>query len=146
MCYQKHKKQKYTKSWLDDVDANIYLSKRRYTFIDREDTVVGAKVELPLEMKDSNDLIKLNQHILNVKLKSEEVLLQKRVHYFYTKFLTDTDEIKDRLSKLDGFLVDSDLKKAEELEIEQDIWRYRCEALKDLFWLQFLTGANIISR
>jgi len=142
----KIKKQQYTKSWLDDVDANIYLSKRRYTFIDREDTVVGAKVELPLEMKDSNDLIKLNQHILNVKLKSEEVLLQKRVHYFYTKFLTDIFEIKDGLSKLDGFLVDSDLKKAEELEIEQDIWRYRCEALKDLFWLQFLTGANIISR
>jgi len=142
----KIKKQKYTKSWVDDVDANIYLSKRRYTFIDREDTVVGAQVELPLEAKDTNKIIELNQHILKVKLKSEEVLLQKRVHHIYTKFLNDIDEIKDRLSKLDGFIADSDLKKAQKLEIKQDLWRYRCEALKDLFWLQFLTSANIISR
>jgi len=142
----KIKKQKYTKSWVDDVDAHIYLSKRRYTFIDREDTVVGAQVELPLEAKDTNKIIELNQHILKVKLKSEEVLLQKRVHHIYTKFLNDIDEIKYRLSKLDGFIADSDLKKAQKLEIKQDLWRYRCEALKDLFWLQFLTSANIISR
>ena len=142
----KIKKQKYTKSWVDDIDAHIYLSKRRYTFIDREDTVVGAQVELPLEAKDTNKIIELNQHILKVKLKSEEVLLQKRVHHIYTKFLNDIDEIKYRLSKLDGFIADSDLKKAQKLETKQDLWGYRCEALKDLFWLQFLTSANIISR
>jgi len=139
----KIKKEDYISTWADDVEANIYLSKRRYTFIDREDSIVGAKVKIPLELKESSDLVKLNRHILSLKLKSEEALLEKKIHHFYVNFLTHTKEIRDLLSKLEKFTPLDDLQKAQKIEIEQNIWSFRVAALKDLLQLQFLTGIKL---
>lgn len=98
---------------------------------------------LPLELKKSDELARLNQHVLKLKIKSQEVLLEKKIHYFYTNFLTNLDEIKDKKGELQDFSASSDLEKAQKLEIKQNIWALRCEALKNLLHLQYETGVKL---
>ena len=154
-------------SWKDRIKADIFVDQKRYTSIPRDDTLAGFQVSVPIELHHpSDELSSIKLQTFKLREKSYKALLQKRVHYYYTK-LYESQKIINQMKKqmhleqkslrhltvkeehpIGDMTLDikhqKSIHKLKILELEQNIWFERCQMLKNLVTLEFQTGVKII--
>ncbi len=154
-------------TWKDRIKADIFIDQKRYTSIPRDDTLAGFHVSVPIELhKSSDELSSIKRQTFKLRERSYKALLEKRVHYYYTK-LYESKKIINQMKKditmenkmlhhlyvkqnhpIGEHSIDINYQKGMSmlklLELEQNIWFERCEMLKNLVTLQFQTGVKII--
>ena len=156
-----------TPDWKDRIKADVFVDRKRYTSVPRDDTLAGFHFSMPLQLhQPSQELSSIKRQTFKLREKSYKALLQKKVHFYYTKLYESQKTIAQMQKEI---LLNQkslsyahikreypigkkaiDLKHQEimtrlqMLELKQNIWIQRCEMLKDLVSLQFQTGVKIL--
>ncbi len=168
----KIEKQKLAQSTMDDdwkqhLKAELYLERKEYTFVDRQETLGGLQVRIPLESYSKNrELVRLEKEYSRQKMRSLKLILGKKVRYLYDRITYNREQI-DRMQK-ERTLAQHQLEQyrykvthpagermrtrwenmlmteVNILDLEQNIWIARADILSALLKLQYLSGVRLI--
>ncbi len=168
----KIEKQKLTQSTMDDdwkqhLKAELYLKRKEYTFVDRQETLGGLQVRIPLESYSKNrELVRLEKEYSRQKMRSLKLILGKKVRYLYDRITYNREQI-DRMQK-ERTLAQHQLEQyrykvthpagermrtrwenmlmteVNILDLEQNIWIARADILSALLKLQYLSGVRLV--
>ncbi len=153
--------------WTDHIKAELYLNRKQYTFVEREETLGGVQLRIPLDdFEKKEQLLKLERKYYLQKIRSLRLFLEKEVSFLYDNIAFH----KERIGKLkqeksyqlkllkhynfksrhplkgDSGISEKEqfLKKAYILELERDIWQERADILGALLKLQYLSGIRLV--
>ncbi len=153
--------------WQSHVEAEIFLERKSYTFIEREETLGGVQLRIPLQSYDKSDaLLKLERAYSRKRLQSRKLYLEKEVDYLYDAI----DFHRERIAKIDkeiafytGILKQCRYKMAHPLqqsrehlqeqivssqvkllELEEAVWIERADILGALLKLQYISGVRLL--
>ena len=147
-------------SLLEKIRASLFVERKSYTFITRDETLAGIDVKLPLDIDTSSDeLRKLEKQYSRQRRKSIEAVLRHQVDALLDTVAYHKERIAEiqkelayekRLSKLsrsgrqaaagrDPFLIDLKI-----TELTRDLWLERADVLGALLRLQYLSGVKLM--
>lgn len=164
---QIEKESSYNSEWVDRISANVYVNQQKYTFLDREDTKVGFRLNVPVDNpSNSKSLSKIKIALYKQKIKSRKQLLNNEIKYIYSKVNFHKNKISSLKSEIAYFQKqlrqidikskhpiptdEADLSKQRVIkylhlvDLHQNIWEERCEIIKNYITLQYLVGAKIL--
>jgi hypothetical protein len=153
--------------WTDHIKAEFYLNQKQYTFVEREETLGGVQLRIPLDdFKEKEQLVKLEREYTLQKIRSLRLFLGKEVTFLYDNIAFHKERIGKlkqekryqlklikhfnyknrhpvrgdiRVSEKEQFL-----KRVQILELERDIWLERADILGALLKLQYLSGVRLL--
>jgi len=168
----KIEQQKLAQSILDDdwkqhLKAELYLKHKEYTFVDRQETLGGLQVRIPLESyKKNRELVRLEKEYSQQKMRSLKLILGKKVSYLYDRITYNKEQIyrmqKERVlaeHQLEQYRYKVSHPAGERmrtgwenmlmtevnmLDLEQNIWIARADILSALLKLQYLSGVRLV--
>jgi len=150
-------------NWQEKVKAEVYLSRKEYTFIQRDETLAGVEIEIPLDgFDDDKELMKLEKMYSGWKRKSLEMLLQKEVDNLLEELTTYKEQIakirKEMAHRQEQVaLAKQGLEQVsrssdqtiwsvtlELIDLEKELWLKRADILSALLKLQYLSGLRVL--
>ena len=147
-------------SLLEKIRASLFVERKSYTFITRDETLAGIDVKLPLDIDTSGDeLQKLEKQYSMQRRKSIEAVLRHQVDALLDTIAYHKERIAEIQKELayenrllglarsgkysaaggDPFLIDLKM-----TELTRDLWLERADVLGALLRLQYLSGVKLM--
>ena len=152
--------------WIDRLKTNVYVEKKKISYLNNSETVAGVQVQIPLDFNDNDISKKIEVETNTMRAQSLKKLITRNIDEIYYKIEFHKNYIKTLKSDIGFFRNEAKTlelkakypleKQTKDLQLEgelltlaiskhnQKIWLERTEILKLLLKLQNISGVQIL--